>query len=89
MQRKECEMHKILLTGVTATALLITPVAATSGERHVTGAAIGAGVGAVVAGPPGAIVGGVIGAVVKGPRITKRRHCWIGKSGREYCEWRS
>jgi osmotically inducible lipoprotein OsmB len=81
-------MHKVLLTGVTATALLLTPITATSSERHVTGAAIGAGVGAVVAGPVGAVVGGAVGAVVKGPRITQRRHCWIGKSGREYCEWR-
>ena len=59
-----------------------------AGERHVTGAAIGAGIGAIIAGPPGAIVGGAVGAVVKGPRVTKRRYCWTGKSGREYCEWR-
>jgi hypothetical protein len=26
--------------------------------------------------------------VVKGPRITRHRYCWRGKSGREYCEWR-
>ena len=39
-------------------------------DRTVTGAAIGAGAGLVVAGPPGALVGGVIGAVVGGPKIT-------------------
>jgi osmotically inducible lipoprotein OsmB len=81
-------MHKMILIGATTAALTIVPATASSGERHVTGAAIGAGVGAIIAGPPGAIVGGAIGAVVKGPRITSRRHCWEGKSGRIYCDRR-
>ena len=37
-------------------------------RNFLTGAAIGIGVGAVVAGPPGAVVGGVLGAAVGGPR---------------------
>jgi osmotically inducible lipoprotein OsmB len=53
----------------------------------VTGAAIGAGAGAVVAGPPGAVVGGVIGGVVGGPRITHRRHCWHDQYGNRQCRY--
>jgi osmotically inducible lipoprotein OsmB len=77
-----------VLAGVALVALAAAPQPGDAGERHVTGAAIGAGIGAIIAGPPGAILGGAVGAVVKGPRVTKRRHCWTGKSGREYCEWR-
>jgi osmotically inducible lipoprotein OsmB len=82
-------MRKLIVTGAAFAALTILPATTDAGERHVTGAAIGAGVGAIVAGPPGAILGGAIGAVVKGPRITRYRHCWTGRSGRRYCEWRS
>jgi osmotically inducible lipoprotein OsmB len=74
--------------GVAMLALAAMSQQVNAGEKHVTGAAIGAGIGAILAGPPGAIVGGAVGAVVKGPRITRRRYCWTGKSGREYCEWR-
>ena len=81
-------MRKVMFTGVALAALASVPQYGYAGERHVTGAAIGAGIGAILAGPPGAIVGGAVGAVVKGPRVTKRRYCWTGKSGREYCEWR-
>jgi osmotically inducible lipoprotein OsmB len=77
-----------LVAGLMLAGLVSASHQLSAGERHVTGAAIGAGIGAIVAGPPGAIVGGAVGAVVKGPRVTKRRHCWRGKSGREYCEWR-
>ena len=79
---------RITVVGAAMLALAAASHEANAGERHVTGAAIGAGIGAVLAGPPGAIVGGAVGAVVKGPRITKHRYCWTGKSGREYCEWR-
>jgi hypothetical protein len=80
-------MRKLFFVGATIAACAIVPVNSDAGERHVTGAAIGAGLGAIVAGPPGAIVGGAVGAVLKGPRIT-RRHCWTARSGRRYCEWR-
>ena len=82
------DKRKLLLAGATFAALMVVPATTNAGEKHVTGAAIGAGVGAVLAGPPGAIIGGAIGAVVKGPRITRHRHCWTGKSGRQHCEWR-
>jgi len=59
-----------------AAATAIAGIAASAGaqevivrDRTVTGAAIGAGAGLVVAGPPGALVGGVIGAVVGGPKV--------------------
>ncbi len=81
-------MRALILSGAISALLIVAPAATNAGEKHVTGAAIGAGVGAVLAGPPGAIVGGAIGAVVKGPRISKRRYCWTGRSGRRHCEWR-
>ncbi|MES1155066.1 MAG: hypothetical protein ABUL48_01420 [Pseudorhodoplanes sp.] len=60
-----------------------------SGERTITGAAIGAGAGAVVAGPVGAVVGGGIGAVVGGPRLTRaHKHCWHDRRGVRHCRWR-
>ena len=80
-------MRKLLLVGATIAALVIVPESSDAGERHATGAAIGAGLGAIVAGPAGAVVGGAVGAVLKGPRIT-RRHCWTARSGRRYCDWR-
>ena len=62
------------------------------------GVGIGAGTGAVIAGPPGAVVGGVIGAVVGGPNIIRRgrydrnhrgnRHCWSDRRGDRHCSWR-
>jgi hypothetical protein len=81
-------LRKTMVVGVVMMALAAASHDANAGERHVTGAAIGAGIGAIIAGPPGAIVGGAVGAVVKGPRVTRHRHCWRGKSGRHYCEWR-
>jgi hypothetical protein len=82
-------MRTIYLVAVLA-ALTTVPMmanAAESGERTVTGAAIGAGAGAVVAGPPGAIVGGVIGGVVGGPRVTHHRHCWFDRYGDRHCRY--
>ena len=56
-----------------ATALVGVVVSANAEEHHIngtlSGAAIGAGAGAVVAGPPGLVVGAVVGAVVGGPKI--------------------
>ena len=82
-------MRKIYIVAVLAalTSLPVAANAASSGERTVTGAAIGAGAGAVVAGPPGAVVGGVIGGVVGGPRITHHRHCWHDAYGNRHCRY--
>ena len=56
-------------------------------ERTLTGAAIGVGAGAVVAGPVGAVVGGVGGAVIDGPRITHRHRCWHDRNGDRHCRY--
>jgi hypothetical protein len=81
-------MRNLMFTGALAALLVGLPSAAGAGEKHMTGAAIGAGIGAIFGGPPGAIVGGAVGAYVKGPRITKHRYCWRAKNGRQTCEWR-
>lgn len=52
-----------------------------------TGVAIGAGPGALIAGPPGAIIGGVAGAVIGGPRLT-RGGKYRDRRGRRHCRWR-
>ena len=57
-------MRKLIFGGAMMVALMVLPAASGAGERHITGAAIGAGIGAVVAGPPGALVGGAVGAYV-------------------------
>jgi hypothetical protein len=68
----------------------IAAVAAVSPSAHadMVGAAAGAGVGLVVAGPPGAVVGGVVGAVYGkpfwGPSIS-RGDCWIDNSFHRHC----
>jgi hypothetical protein len=81
-------MRKSILTGAALIALAIAPPSAeAASERVYTGVAIGAGAGAILAGPPGAIIGGVIGAAVKGPRIHRHKECWTGKSGRRHCRW--
>ncbi|MEJ1159914.1 hypothetical protein [Prosthecomicrobium sp. N25] len=74
---------------ILATTLLVSLSAVTAAdaqERRITGAAIGAGVGAVVAGPPGAIAGGAVGAYVGGPKVTTRArtHCYT-RNGKRYC----
>ena len=68
-------MKTFIIAIAAATALVGIAASARAEERivhegsTVTGAAIGAGTGLIVAGPPGAVVGGVIGAVVGGPKI--------------------
>jgi osmotically inducible lipoprotein OsmB len=67
-------MKTFIIAIVAATSLVGVAVPASAQERHdnnstLTGAAIGAGAGAVVAGPPGLVVGAVVGAVVGGPKI--------------------
>jgi len=60
--------------------LAAAPLAAQAGMLE--GVAIGAGTGAVIAGPPGAIVGG--------PNSVGRhnRHCWINETVYRHCAWR-
>ena len=81
-------MRSMLKTGMFILILAVAPIAAQAGTLE--GVAIGAGTGAVIAGPPGAIVGGVIGGVVGGPNIVHRhrRHCWINRNGHRRCAWR-
>lgn len=79
-------MRSMLKTGLLVLTLAALPFAAQAGTLE--GVAIGAGTGAVVAGPPGAVVGGVIGGVVGGPNIVRRshyRHCWINSYGHRRC----
>jgi osmotically inducible lipoprotein OsmB len=56
---KEIAMRSVIKTGLFVLMLAAAPLAAQAGTLE--GVAIGAGTGAVIAGPPGAIVGGVIG----------------------------
>jgi osmotically inducible lipoprotein OsmB len=81
-------MRAVFNAGVLLLALTAMPVATQAGTLE--GVAIGAGSGALIAGPPGAIVGGVIGGVVGGPDIDRRRHrhCWINDNGYRRCGWR-
>lgn len=81
-------MRVMLKAGLIVLSLAVMPVMAQAGTLE--GVAIGAGTGAVVAGPPGAVVGGVIGGVVGGPNIVRRghRHCWINSNGYRRCGWR-
>ena len=59
-------MRSILKTGMFVLMLAATPIAAQAGTLE--GVAIGAGSGAIIAGPPGAVVGGVaaVGLVAHG-----------------------
>jgi hypothetical protein len=86
---KEIIMHSKLKTGIFVLFLTAMPILAQAGTLE--GVAIGAGSGAVIAGPPGAIVGGVIGGVVGGPNLVRhprQRHCWINDRGYRRCAWR-
>ncbi len=71
----------------------VTPAAAQSSST-LAGAAIGAGTGAIVLGPPGAVVGGVIGAVVGAPPKARpvyvrrvRHRCYFDAQGYRRCRW--
>jgi len=84
---KEIAIRSILKTGMFLLTLAAAPIAAQAGTLE--GVAIGAGSGAIIAGPPGAVVGGVIGGVVGGPNVVHRhRHCWINDNGYRHCGWR-
>ena len=78
-------MRSILNAGMVVLTLAALPVAAQAGTLE--GVAIGAGSGAIIAGPPGAVVGGVVG----GPDIvrhSRHRHCWINDNGNRRCSRR-
>ena len=80
-------MRKMWVIGAAIVALTSASLGASAQERAVTGAAIGAGTGAVIAGPPGAVVGAVVG----GPRLSRhydRRVCWYDHRGFRHCNWR-
>jgi osmotically inducible lipoprotein OsmB len=82
-------MRKLMIIGATAAALAAATLPAQAQERTMTGAAIGAGVGAVVLGPIGAVAGGAVGAAVGGPRVARpARFCWRDKYGRRHCRYR-
>ena len=79
-------MRKILFA---AALVSVTAAGSLSARADMVGAAAGAGVGLVVAGPPGAVVGGVVGAVwgkpFWGPSIG-RGHCWTDNDFRRHCD---
>ena len=79
-------MRKFMIAGAAVMAAAAMSPAAQAQERLWTGVAIGAGTGALVAGPPGALVGGVIGGVVGGPRLSRRhKECWYDRRGDRHC----
>jgi len=83
---KRSAMHTSLNVGIVMVALSIAPFVAEAGK--VEGVGIGAGVGAVIAGPAGAVVGGVVGYNVGGPNIItgkRYRSCWRDDRGRRHC----
>ena len=82
-------MRSMLKAGILALSLAAMPVLAQAGTLE--GVAIGAGSGALIAGPPGAVVGAVVGGVVGGPDVVRHsryRHCWIYDNGYRRCSWR-
>ena len=83
-------MKKAIIIAILSTLFIPVTTNAQVRERTVTGAAIGVGAGAIVAGPPGAVVGGVAGAVIGGPRISHRRgeYCWHDRDGERHCRLR-
>ena len=77
-------MHTAGKLGILALALFAAPLVAEAGRLE--GVGIGAGAGAIVAGPVGAVVGGVVGYNVGGPNIvTRGRYCWRDDRGRRHC----
>ena len=80
-------MKKAIVIAILSTLFIPATTNAQVRERTVTGAAIGAGAGAIVAGPPGAVVGGVAGALIGGPRISPRpsENCWRDRNGERHC----
>jgi hypothetical protein len=83
-------MRAVLGFAMLIAALTAGPFVANAGK--VEGVGIGAGVGAIVAGPVGAVVGGVAGYAIGGPNIVSRPRyrCWRDDFGRRHCarRWR-
>jgi osmotically inducible lipoprotein OsmB len=85
-------MSSMFKSALLAVTLLTVPALAQAGTLE--GVAIGAGSGALIAGPPGAVVGGVIGGIVGGPNLVRPRHarghrtCWRDRHGVRHCAWR-
>jgi len=94
LETKETDMRKLLVIPVLVAGLLTAPAAANAhGERFWTGAALGAGAGAILAGPVGAVAGGAAGAIIGGPKITtghrhrygEHRRCYSAAGHRVKC----
>ena len=81
-------MNTMVKAGLLVLTLAAMPFAAQAGTLE--GVAIGAGTGAVIAGPPGAVVGGVVGGVIGGPNLVRRGHrtCWTNHNGYRRCGYR-
>jgi hypothetical protein len=62
-------------SAVLAASVLLAACGTTDGDRGLSGAGIGAGIG-VIAGPPGVLVGGLVGAGVG--MATEPRHINLG-----------
>ena len=73
--------------GMMVLVLSIMSLVAEAGKLD--GPGIGAGTGAVIAGPPGAVAGATIGYVVGGPNCFARpRHCRRDHRGYSHCSRR-
>ena len=81
-------MNTALKVGAFTVVLFAFPLATQAGKTE--GIAIGAGAGALVAGPIGAVVGGVMGYRMGGPNVVTppHRRCWHDDWGRRHCMWR-
>jgi len=78
-------MRKVLIAAAIFAACAAMPAYA-AGERMLTGVVIGAGTGALIAGPVGAVAGGVIGGAIGGPRISRAgKRCWYDRAGYRHC----
>ncbi len=83
-------MRRLLIAAVTLAALLAGIETANAFvERVFTGAVIGAGTGALLAGPAGAVAGGVVGGMVGGPTLPRfYKECWRDRDGNRRCNLR-
>lgn len=84
-------MRKVLTIGALCAALAVYNTAAYAAkERTLTGAAIGAGAGAIILGPIGAVAGGALGAWIGGPKLTRGgdTKCSYDRNGNRHCRQR-
>jgi osmotically inducible lipoprotein OsmB len=65
-----------VIAAVVLTSLLVSACGTTTGDRGLSGAGIGAGIG-VLGGPPGMVVGGAVGAAFG--MVTRPRAVNLGK----------